>query len=311
MMFFDTQLSRRAALHRIWQSLAALGVTGFISPADLQAAPSPDRPAVVWLHGSSCSGCSIALLDVEEVSVVDLLTRFTRMLFHPDLSLATGDQAVDILDQVAAGSGHLLVVEGGIPVDMPHACMMAHRPMTDWVSALARGASACVAAGTCAAAGGIPAMPSMQTGSHTLAAFLQRERIETPVVNLPNCPLKPEHLLYSLLHLAQLGRPPQLDAAGRPVKFFGRLVHEQCVRYADFQEEHFAREIGDPGCLLHLGCQGPVTYNDCLITGHNGNTNTCIRAGHPCVGCASEHFPRRILFHAADDHRANLPGGVL
>ena len=46
-----------------------------------------------------------------------------------------------------------------------------------------------------------------------------------------------------------------------------------------------------------------MTRNDCLVLGHNGNVNTCIRAGHPCVGCASEHFPRQIMMHAYGENR--------
>ena len=40
-----------------------------------------------------------------------------------------------------------------------------------------------------------------------------------------------------------------------------------------------------------------------MITGHNGNTNTCIRAGHPCIGCASEQFPRQIMLHTFDEKK--------
>jgi hydrogenase small subunit len=47
-----------------------------------------------------------------------------------------------------------------------------------------------------------------------------------------------------------------------------------------------------------------VTKNDCMQIGHNNNTNTCIKAGHPCIGCASKHFPRQIMMHTYDDKRA-------
>lgn len=41
-----------------------------------------------------------------------------------------------------------------------------------------------------------------------------------------------------------------------------------------------------------------------MTIGHNNNTNTCIKAGHPCIGCASEHFPRQIMLHSFNDKRA-------
>lgn len=305
---FDSPITRREALRRIYQAIVATGASSFLTFDDLlaaDAAPADSRVNVVWLHGSSCSGCSCSFLDIEYVSVPDILTRFTNMVFHPDVSLATGDQVTALLDRLSGSKmPYLLVIEGGIPVGMPHACLMAGRPFTDWLEPLARGASACIAAGTCAALGGIPQMHGTLTGSMTLDEFFAHRNIRVPVVNLPNCPMKPEHLVYTLLHHARTGTFPALDEQKRPTRFFARTVHERCIYYADFQEKHFARHIGDEGCLLKLGCQGPVTRNDCLINGHNGNTNTCIRAGHPCIGCASEHFPRQIMLHTYQDKRA-------
>ena len=78
-------------------------------------------------------------------------------------------------------------------------------------------------------------------------------------------------------------------------------ANDRCILYADFQEKRFATRIGEPSCLLKLGCRGPVTKTDCMISGHN--SNTCIRAGHPCIGCASEQLPRHIMLHAYDEKR--------
>lgn len=306
-MLFNPSLSRREALQRIYQALVTIGASSFLSFEDLLAATQQaprNRPNVIWLHGTSCSGCSCGLLDIDSVPVVDILTQFTTMVFHPDLSLATGEQVKDLVKRLLGEQQpHLFVFEGGIPVGMPHACIMGDRPITEWVAELASKATACIAAGTCAALGGIPKMQGTVTGSMTLDEFLQYRGIDCPVINLPNCPMKPEHLVYVLLYHLKTGRFPDLDDRKRPLKFFQFTNHERCLYYADFQEHHFATRIGEPGCLLKLGCQGPVTHNDCLINGHNANTNTCIRAGHPCIGCASEHFPRHIMFHAFDDKR--------
>jgi hydrogenase small subunit len=299
-------ITRREALKRIYAAIVATGASAFLSFDDLLAADRgrDGKPNVIWLHGTSCSGCSVSFLNIEQVPVVDLITRFANLIFHPDLSLATGHQALQIHERLLEpGPPFVLVVEGGIPARMPHACMMGDRPITDWVEQLAHHAAACIAAGTCAAAGGVPKMKGTLTGSQTLGEFLQAKGIPRPLVNLPNCPMKPEHLVYTLLHFAHQGALPELDARSRPKRFFARTVHEQCVHYAAFQEERFAEFIGDDGCLLKLGCQGPVTWNDCPVLGHNGNTNTCIRAGHPCVGCASTNFPRQIMLHSYRDTR--------
>ncbi|CAK0777510.1 hydrogenase (acceptor) [Gammaproteobacteria bacterium] len=299
-------LSRREFLQRLWQVIVAAGASQFFTFEELLAAPAASsRPQVLWLHGTSCSGCSTAFLDIEQVSVVEILTEFVDLVFHPDLSLATGEQAMRVLDHMATqAEGFIFVLEGGIPVGMPHACVMGERPMTDWVERLARRAGLLVAAGTCAALGGIPSMNGTVTGSMTLREFLIHKGIQKPLVALPNCPMKPEHFVYVLLHQLKMGHLPKLDELARPHKFFSHTIHDRCIYYADFQERRYAEHIGDEGCLLKLGCQGPVTRNDCMQFGHNHNTNTCIRAGHPCVGCAGERFPRQILFHAQGDRRA-------
>lgn len=299
-------MNRREALKKIWQAIVVAGASSFLTFEDLLAADaSPDkRINLVWMHASSCSGCSCSFLNIEYVPVLDILTKFCNLIYHPDLSLAAGDQVTDMLHKVSTnGSKYVFVLEGAIPVGMPHACLMADKPITHWVEKVGGKALASVGLGTCAVFGGITRMKSMETDSIPLDAFYAQKGIRQPVVNLPNCPIKPEHLVYTLLHYVQKGSFPKADNKGRPFKFYERTVHEQCIYYADFQEKRYARHVGDSGCLLKLGCQGPVTRNDCLITGHNNNTNVCIRAGHPCVGCASEHFPRQIMFHAAGDRR--------
>jgi hydrogenase small subunit len=305
---FDTPISRREALKKIYRAIVVAGAAGLVSYRDLLAAVArtPDqRPTVIWLHGTSCTGCSCSFLDIDYVPVVDILTKFTNLAFHPDVSLATGSQVTEILDRLlATKQEYVFVLEGGIPVSMPHACVMGGRPMTEWVEKLASHAGTCIAAGTCAALGGIPKMHGTVTGSMTLDEFLLHKGIDKPLVNLPNCPMKPEHFVYTVLHLVQTDKLPDLDESKRPLRFFSFTNHDRCILYADFQEKRFATRIGEPGCLLKLGCQGPVTKNDCLLTGHNGNTNSCIRAGHPCIGCASEEFPRQIMLHAFDDKRA-------
>lgn len=306
-MSFELPISRREALKKIYRAIVAAGAASFLTFDDLLAAAQTSadkKPNVIWLHGTSCSGCSCSFLDIDFVSVSDILTKFTNLIFHPDISLATGQQVPDLLNKmVDSGQSYIFVLEGGIPAAMPHACMTMDKPITEWVELLAKNATACIAAGTCSALGGIPKMNGTVTGSVTLDEFLADKGIEKPVVNLPNCPMKPEHFVYTALHYAKLGELPKLDEKNRPLRFFANTNHERCILYADFQEKRYAKKIGDPGCLLKLGCQGPVTRNDCLVTGHNDNTNTCIRAGHPCIGCASEHFPRQIMLHTYDDTR--------
>jgi hydrogenase small subunit len=301
-------LTRRDAIKQMLKVIAAVGAANFFSYEDLLAMENGKmiKPNIVWLHGSSCSGCSCSFLNIEDVSVLDILTRYTNIIYHPDVSLATGKQVIDLLDKASKElkNNYLLVVEGSIPVAMPHACMMGDRPIMEWMEQMSSSATACVAAGTCAAFGGITGMQGMDTGVMSISNFVKAKKINKPVVALPNCPMKPEHMIYVIFHYAKFKTIPQLDAQGRPLRFFSQTVHERCIYYSEFQEKNYAKKIGEAGCMLKLGCQGPVTKNDCMQIGHNNNTNTCIKAGHPCIGCASEHFPRQIMMHTFHDKRA-------
>lgn len=300
-------MTRREALKRIYGVVVAVGASSFLSFEDLLAIDRGEiqKPNLVWLHGTSCSGCSTSFLNVEGVPLVDILTEYTNVIFHPDISLATGHQVTEILEKTDAYEDFLFVFEGSIPTAMPHACMMGDEPMTHWVEKLAKKSKVSIAAGTCASFGGITDMNGMVTGPKTLQNYLQDRFIETPVINLPNCPMKPEHLLYTLFYYIKKNALPPMDKRNRPLRFFGNTVHERCIYHDEFTRKNFAKKIGDEGCLYELGCQGIVTKNDCLITGHNDNTNTCIRSGHPCIGCADRHFPRQIMLKSYNDKRFN------
>lgn len=301
-------LDRRKFLQRMYQVVIAAGAAPLLSFDELLAAETNhssvgwSRPDLVWIQGAGCSGCSTSFLNVEQISILDFLTYFTRLQYHPNLSSATGNQVPQILSKLAASNKpYIMVMEGAIPVGMPHACMMADRPIGEWVNVLAAKASVCIAAGTCAASGGVSKMAGTLTGAASLDDFLKQRGIKTPTVNLPACPMHPEHLVYTLLHFIKSKGLPELDDARRPRQFFTHSVHERCPRYPAFQARDFARCIGEEGCLLELGCQGPVTYNDCVAIGYCGNTNNCVRAGHPCIGCAGELFPRTRLYHTHEN----------
>lgn len=300
-------MTRREALKKLYNVVVVVGASSFLSFEDLLALDkgTVKKPNLVWLHGTSCSGCSTSFLNVDGVPLVDILTEFTNIVFHPDISLATGHQVTDMLERTNAYKDYLFVFEGSIPTTMPHACMMGDKPMTYWVDKLGRSSAACIAAGTCASFGGVTDMKGMVTGPKTLKDYLGERGINKPVVNLPNCPLKPEQLLYTLFYYIKMNSFPAMDSHNRPKKFFGKTVHERCQLHDDFVRKNFAKKIGDEGCLYKLGCQGIVTKNDCPINGHNANTNICIKAGHPCIGCSGKYFPRQIMMHTYSDKRFN------
>ena len=287
------RISRRDFLKMGTGLAAMLGLAPLAGPslaAALESLAGGQAP-VLWLQGQSCSGCSVSFLNTVHPGPADVLTRYISLWFHSTVSAATGHTAMEVINQGIDKGGYFLVVEGSVPGSMDKACVVGHEPFTQQVARAAAKAQAVIALGTCAAYGGIPAAQDNPTGAMSLPEFLTGQGIKTPVVRLPGCPTHPDWLVGTLAHLVKFGLPA-LDGQGRPKAFYGRLIHDTCPRFADYERENFAENFGDEGCLFKLGCQGPITWADCTRRYWNHGVNTCIQAGAPCIGCASEQFAR-------------------
>lgn len=287
------RISRREFL-KMGTGLAAM--LGLAPLAGVQLAQAMESMAggqapVLWLQGQSCSGCSVSFLNTVHPGPADVLTRYISLWFHSTVSAATGHTAMEVINQGIDKGGYYLVVEGSVPAGMDKACVVGHEAFTEQTARAAAKAKAVVALGSCAAFGGIPAAEGNSTGAVSVPEFLAGRGIKTPVVRLPGCPTHPDWLVGTLAHVIKFGLPP-LDDLGRPKAFYGRLIHDTCPRFADYERENFAEHFGDEGCLFKLGCQGPITWADCTRRYWNHGVNTCIQAGAPCIGCASENFAR-------------------
>jgi hydrogenase small subunit len=173
--------------------------------------------------------------------------------------------------------------------------MLGEEPITKQVLRAAQNAEVVISVGACAAFGGIPGAENNPTGSVGVAAFLKQNNVNTQVINVPGCPAHPDWIIGTLIHVLKFGLP-SLDSSGRPTMFYARLVHDQCPRFSDYERERFAKTFSDDGCLFKLGCLGPTTKADCALRLWNGGTNYCIKAGAPCIGCASRDFALRASF---------------
>jgi hydrogenase small subunit len=202
---------------------------------------------------------------------------------------------VEIVNKTIERGGYILAVEGAVPGAMPRACHFGDEPFGVQLQRAARQAKAVLSVGSCAAFGGIPAAENNPTGAVSVPGFLKQAGVATPVVSIPGCPVHPDWLVGSIVHILKFGLPP-LDERGCPIAFCGRLVHDQCPRFADYERENFAKAFSEEGCMFKLGCQGPLTKADCNLRLWNGGTNTCIRSGAPCIGCASASFAAKAGF---------------
>jgi hydrogenase small subunit len=292
-----TEITRRNFLKLSGKLAVVMGLSSTAIPKIAEALEqlSSGQAPVLWLQGQSCSGCSVSLLNSDQPDPVELLTSYISLRFHSNLSTATGDVAMGVLNDSIDQGGYYLAVEGSIPAGMPEACIVGNEMITKQVSRAARNAAAVVAVGTCAAFGGIPAAENNPTGAMSVPDFLKKEGISTPVISVPGCPSHPDWLVGTLVHVLKFGIP-ELDASGRPKMFFGELVHDQCQRFADYERERFAKTFSDEGCFFKLGCLGPNTHADCTNRLWNAGTNYCIKAGSPCIGCTSSEFAKKTSF---------------
>lgn len=293
-------ISRRDFLKYCGVSAAALG----LSASDLglldKALANPAAPTVLWLQGSSCSGCSIALLDrVAPASpakdVADLLINSINLAYHPTLMSAAGDLAVSQLQKAYAAGNYVLVVEGGIPTAFGGATGFAYREngkdvtIMDAVKKYAAKASVVVCAGTCASWGGVPASGSNPTGVVGVKTLTGKTTI-----NIPGCPAHPDYVVWGIVQILT-GQAVALDSYGRPSAVFSRTVHEQCPRLGTPHAQTFAEQ---DHCLMDLGCRGPMTLCNCPVLMWNNGTSWCAQVNAPCIGCTSPDFPTANSFYS-------------
>lgn len=256
------------------------------------------KPAVIWLEGQDCAGCSESLLASLNPSVEELVLNTLSIRYHETIMAASGKVAEAAREQTMKEGGYVLVVEGSIPAADDRFCVVGGKNFKDIVLEAAEKAAAIIAVGSCASYnGGIPgATPSQGRG---VSYFVK----DKPVINLPTCPLKPSRLVATIMYFLSTGKAPELDKYGRPLAFYSMLLHDNCPRRGQFEQGNFLTDWNDPQqrgyCLLLKGCKGPKTYTDCAQVWWNEGANFCINAGAPCAGCSQPEFYKAFtpLYH--------------
>lgn len=290
------QITRRDFLKWVAASAAALGLSKLELFKLEEAMASSSSPPVIWLQGSSCTGCSISLLNATNPTIDDVLLNTISMKYHPNLSAAAGDLAVSsIIDNSNVYNGQfILCIEGGIPTGANgNCCVIGDRDGGNWtmqsaVSELGPKAKYVIAVGTCAAFGGV-VKPDSYAGVKTVKEILNK-KTKNPVINLPACPAHPNTVVGTIVTLLTSGLP-KLDSSGRPTEYYSGSVHNVCPRKGATKVKQF----GLYGCYNSIGCQGPNTNINCPKAKWNNGVNWCIDAYVGCIGCASAAFPTKPL----------------
>ena len=312
------ELTRRDFIKIAGASLAMLGLSQALTPKVVKALEgSLGKPAVVWLEGQDCAGCTESFLNSLEPTAVSILLDTISLRYHETAMAASGHQAEEVLQHTIAEGGHILVIEGSIPLAEDGLfCTVGGKTFKDIVRESARNAAAIICVGSCATYGGIP-----RSGPTDAVGYLYRGTQKhhyyddlgaKPVINLPTCPVHQERLVGVIVHYLTFGTVPELDNFKRPVAYYGENQHENCERRGHFDAGRFLTDWGDPSqqgwCLYMKGCKGPWANQDCWKRLWNGRTNYCIQANHPCVACSEPEFYESVSPMYERQFDVELPG---
>jgi hydrogenase small subunit len=277
---------------------------------------------VLWLtSGLGCDGDSVALTAATNPSLEDLVRGFLPgmprvAIYNPLLAFESGEEYLEAFRRAAAGrlQPFVLVLEGSVGNEEING--EGHwtgfgvnagtgQPITvnEWIDELSPKAAAVLALGTCAAYGGIPAMRGNPTGAMGLRDYLGptwTSRLGIPIINLPGCPVQPDNitetLLHVLLHLAGVEELIELDRQGRPAWLFERTVQQSCGRAGFHEQGEFALTPADHrGCLVKLGCKGSVVKCNVPIRGWVNGVGGCPNVGGICMACTMPGFPDKFM----------------
>jgi hydrogenase small subunit len=290
-----------------------------------EAAPISSEPMaeidLLWITaGLSCDGDTISITAATQPSIEDILLGaipgIPKVRLHNQfLAYEVGDDFLHAFHLAADGklAPFILVVEGSIPNEHNKregywASLGTDRstgqPITtcEWIDRLVPHAWAVIAAGTCAAYGGIHAMQGNPTNCTGLPQYLGdgwKSKAGIPIICVPGCPVQPDNMTGALLYLLYqvAGHAPMipLDDSLRPKWLFGATVHEGCDRGGYYEQSQFADEYGSPSCIVKLGCWGPVVQCNVGKRGWMGGIGGCPNVGGICIGCTMPGFPEKFM----------------
>jgi hydrogenase small subunit len=259
-------------------------------------------PAVIWLQGQSCTGCSVSFLNTISLASVDeLLLNHISLEYHPDVMAAAGDFAisaaevarpsttelqnlnagwlgtgqglkfdlsgdgiVNLIDYaLLARRGYILAVEGAIPTGSQGRFCHIPENLT-MLDALGVFAKH---AGYVVAVGTCAAYGGIPAGTPNPTAALG---VSDALVQLGqtktvvNIPGCPVHpdWLVGTLINVLTEQSLNLDINNRPQQYFGQKIHDW--GNCPFRGQEEVKVLGESGCLKDLGCKGPKTFADCF-----------------------------------------------
>ncbi len=291
----DRGISRRDFLQFCTAMAVVLGFPDSAAQAIAAAIEGEPRPILIWLEFQDCAGNTESFLRATHPTVADLILDTISLNYHETLMAAAGSQAEAALTETVRDNAgkYVVLVEGSIPTGADGAyCTIGGRSALQIAREVCGNAAATIAVGTCAAFGGIPAARPNPTGAVSVADAVPGVK---NLINLPACPANAENITALIVYYMTLKRWPPLDLYRRPLFAYGKTIHDNCERRAQFDAGQYVESWGDEAhrhgyCLYKMGCKGPATSQNCPSIKWNEGTNWPVGCGHPCIGCAEPNF---------------------
>jgi hydrogenase small subunit len=303
------RVTRRDFLKFCTLMAGTLALPASMVPRIAKAVEAAKKPILVWLEYQDCAGCSESLLRAARPTVSEIVLDVLSVDYHETIMAPAGSQAEKSLEEAIATDGHLVVVEGSIPVaDNGIYCTIGGKSAQQLLEEATANAAAVIAVGNCACFGGIPAAVPNPTNARGVRDLIS----DIPVLNIPGCPLNVDNLTATVVYYLTFGKLPALDQLSRPLFAFGERIHDHCERRAHFDAGEFVKEWGDEGhrqgwCLYQMGCKGPVTFHNCPQQRWNEGVSWPVGSGHGCIGCSEPAFWERPLYEVVPIHEFAPP----
>lgn len=249
------------------------------------------KPNVAWLQLQECTGCMESVLRSGGTTIEEMVLNLLSVNYNELVMAASGHAADKALEELNA-TEHILVVNGSVPVkDNGIYCMIGGKTAEQVLREAAEKASVILAVGACAVYGSVQAAKPNPTGAVGVDEIIK----DKPVINVSGCPPIGDVITATITYLLTHGKPPEVDAEGRPLFAYDQRIHDSCPRRAHFDAGQFVRTFDDEGarngwCLYKVGCKGPSTFSPCPIIQWNLRSGWPIGQGHPCIGCTEKDF---------------------
>ncbi len=254
--------------------------------------------AMEWL--CSCSGCEIAILNIGE-ALVPIITEALDIVHSPVLMDhkyfgQTGEGVELTIPEATVG-----IVTGGVN----------NTEHLEVLEEMRKKCTVLIALGSCATAGGIPALMNGNDADHYYEATqltdgsdegMELPNVEVPKLldrvyacnekvkvdlELPGCPPNPAliaEVIVSLLENRAPNIPTKSVCDTCPTKREGKGAVTSVKRYITNVDFTPGEPLSEMRCLLEQGymCMGPVTAAGCAA---GRGAPSCISARVPCRGC--------------------------